>query len=149
MELWKTIDNYEKYEISSFGNVRSKIRNKNLVPVKRSAYYGIKLSDANGIPKTFSIHRLVAIAFIPNPQKLQIVDHIDRNKKNNTLNNLRWVTCSQNTSNRTSTYVSKIIFQYDTNNNLITKCINIHATNKTSYYITMAKRVLYIIYFFF
>ena len=61
-----------------------------------SGYYQVKL---NG--KTHIYHRILAKHFIPNPDDLPEIDHIDRDKTNNSLENLRWVTRSQNSSNRT------------------------------------------------
>lgn len=54
----------------------------------------------NGKPKTFKLHRLVALTFCENPNGYKIVDHIDRNKMNNKASNLRWVTVSDNNNNR-------------------------------------------------
>ena len=53
--------------------------------------------------KNFQIHRLLGIAFIENPKNKPVIDHIDRNKKNNNLNNLRWATISENAINRNNT----------------------------------------------
>jgi hypothetical protein len=54
----------------------------------------------DGKPSTKSVHRLVAEAFIPNPDSKAQVDHIDRNKANNVVNNLRWATAFENQQNR-------------------------------------------------
>jgi hypothetical protein len=96
MEEWKEITDYPNYEISNLGNIRNK--NNNLIPyLNKSGYYCIKLYTEE-YPKL--IHKLIAEAFIPNPNSLFEIDHIDRNRKNNSLDNLRWVSRSQNQYNR-------------------------------------------------
>lgn len=93
-EIWKDIKGYEGlYEISNLGNVKSsKILKKELC---KNGYFRIKLFK-NGKGKRFLIHRLVAIAFIPNQDDKPQVNHRDGNKQNNNVNNLEWVTSKEN-----------------------------------------------------
>lgn len=56
----------------------------------------------NGVGRKFKIHRLVAEAFIPNPENKPTVDHIDRDRRNNNISNLRWATYKEQRSNQTS-----------------------------------------------
>lgn len=110
-EIWKIIKDYEGiYEISSLCTVKSVDRiviDKNGVsksikgtirkPHKGTngyLYIGLK---KNGIQKITSIHRLMAIAFIPNPKQLSDVNHKDFNKLNNSIENLEWCTRRENT----------------------------------------------------
>jgi hypothetical protein len=89
MEIWKKINNdIDNYEISSFGNVRN-CKTKRILKInnKKNGYSNISL---NG--KTYTIHRLVAFAFIDNPNNKPTVNHIDKNKHNNKLDNLEWAT---------------------------------------------------------
>lgn len=58
---------------------------------------GYKLVFING--KRYSVHRLIAESFIPNPENKPFVDHLDRNRKNNSVSNLRWATNSENIKN--------------------------------------------------
>ena len=99
-EEFKKIEEYENYEISNMGNVRNTKTNRILKPRKNSdGYYIVNLyKDRNR--KSFYIHRLIAYAFIPNPQHLTDIDHIDRTKTNNSITNLRWVSHSNNCRNR-------------------------------------------------
>lgn len=100
MEEWKTITDYDNYEISNLGNVKNKKTNRLLTPyIISSGYYGVQLCK-NGKHKNYLIHRLIAIAFIPNPNNYPVIDHIDRNPLNNSIVNLRWVNLSQNNYNR-------------------------------------------------
>lgn len=102
-EVWKDVPEYEGlYMISNLGNVLSKVPN-NGKPKKKimkqsicsSGYMKVVLSK-NGNHKQHMIHRLVAKAFIPNPENKETVNHIDGNKKNNCVDNLEWNTYSEN-----------------------------------------------------
>lgn len=97
-EIFKDIDNYEDlYEISNQGRVRNKITGKILKPnIKNGYYYLILCKDE--IHKHHYIHRLVASAFIPNPNNFSQVNHIDENKLNNNVDNLEWCTSQYNTN---------------------------------------------------
>jgi|LGVE01.1.fsa_nt_gb hypothetical protein len=93
-EIWKVINGYEKYEISNIGNVR---KGKLLLSpqVNQCGYIVIRLTK-NKKRYHNSIHRLVAIAFIPNIDNLKEVNHIDGNKLNNDYTNLEWSSRSKN-----------------------------------------------------
>jgi len=107
-EVWKDIINFEtRYQVSSCGRVRSfdfvdswgrKKRGKFLSPtLDRRGYPRIKFRWRNKkLELTIRIHRLVALHFIPNPNNLPQVDHIDGNKQNNNVENLEWVTNAEN-----------------------------------------------------
>lgn len=98
--MWKDIVGFEdRYEISDSGEVRNKKTQKILtLKVDRDGYYQIGLRKQGDRKKFwFYIHRLVAVYYIhsDNTNGLQI-DHIDHNKLNNNVDNLRWVTCLEN-----------------------------------------------------
>ena len=100
MEEFKKIDDYDNYEVSNLGNVKNTDTNMILKQCKDTkGYYFVNLSK-NGIRKNFTIHRLIALYFIPNPQNLPCIDHIDRIRTNNLISNLRWVSKSNNNRNR-------------------------------------------------
>lgn len=115
---WKRIPDHPDYEVSTNGEVRNYI-NKNILAKRLSIYYTITLK-VNGKSKVMLAHRLVALTFIPNPKKLPYVDHIDNNKINNTLKNLRWVSPSENTKSYHDNFkVLKKIMQLDSDGCLI------------------------------
>lgn len=110
IEIWKDIKGYEGlYMVSNFGNVKSLPRNrvdKNgiIYPVQgkilsnscqNKGYLRVFLCK-NNTPKTTSVHRIVASAFIPNPENKPHVNHIDGNRSNNHYSNLEWCTSAEN-----------------------------------------------------
>lgn len=105
-EVWKDIKGFEGiYQVSNLGKVRSLTRKvwnytkpgRILKPhFKNNGYLQISLSDGENVSKHIYIHRLVAQAFIPNPNNLPQINHKDFNKQNNVVNNLEWVTTSEN-----------------------------------------------------
>ena len=97
-ERWKPVKGYESlYEVSNTGKVRSIYRYKRVLKpmISNSGYERVDLFK-NKCRKQFSVHRLVAIAFIDNPDGKEIVNHKDENKRNNNAENLEWVTHIEN-----------------------------------------------------
>jgi hypothetical protein len=99
-EIWKPISGFSNYEISSLGRVKN-IKFNNILKTDslRKEYRYVSLYISN-CPTKFSIHQLVAREFIPNPENKPEIDHINRNKLDNTISNLRWVTHSEQMRNR-------------------------------------------------
>ncbi len=104
-EIWKPVVGYEGlYEVSNLGNVRS-IRwrgghkTHNIFQrVNGNGYYDLVLIR-NKTTKYVTVHRLVARAFLPNPEGKKCIDHIDGNRLNNRVENLRWCTYKENANN--------------------------------------------------
>lgn len=158
-EIWKDIKDYEgMYQVSNLGRVRSldkivngsnqygahfiKIRRGKLLKlhISNNGYYRVILVSDNK-NKNFLIHRLVAKAFIPNPNNLPEINHIDGNKSNNIIDNLEWCNHSYNIQHRINVLGIKMktehlqryrnnqkrkINQYDKQGNFIKQwnCIN-------------------------
>ena len=90
MEEWKNIIGYEGlYEVSDKGNVRNVRRNTLLKLQKNQGYIRVALSK-NGIKTWLRVHRLVAQAFLPNPDNLPEINHKNEDKTNNRVDNLEW-----------------------------------------------------------
>lgn len=131
IELWGIINEFPNYEASTLGNARVLVSNRvgraNIPTV-------LKQEDSNGYSRVTlkngklrsakGIHRFVALAFIPNHDANKTeIDHIDMNKKNNKINNLRWCSHDENMEyyKKHIEYKGKVICQYDLNNNLVQK----------------------------
>ena len=142
-EIWKDIKGYEElYQISNYGRVKSLKRKSAFYcglrkeylerPIKEKilsfsksnrGYLQVSLTKS-GKCRTYTIHRLVAQAFIPNLENKEQVNHIDGNKNNNCIDNLEWVTISENNKHAFDTGLNKPhnqrkVNQYDLNNNYI------------------------------
>jgi len=102
LEEFIDIQGYEgKYKINKNGDILNVKRNNILKPnLHKDGYYKIGLFKDNK-KKDFLIHRLIALHFIDNPDNLPVIDHKDRNKTNNNIENLRWSSVSDNNKNRT------------------------------------------------
>lgn len=111
-EVWRPVKGYEGlYEVSNLGNVRSEdryvmhgnrcclLKGKPKKAYPNSNGYLRTTLYKNGQGKYYFIHRLAANAFIPNPNNLPCIDHIDRNYLNNSVDNLRWCTQKENMNN--------------------------------------------------
>lgn len=156
-EEWRDITNYPNYQVSNLGRVKSKERytkqrngmnlrkEKLLTPQKdHKGYLYVRLYNENGW-KYFKIHILVAKAFIPNLLNEPTVDHIDRNKENNKIDNLRWANYIVQANNKDKTTIiqnmkilgkkpyknrAEKVKQYDLNNNFIKEFISSREASK-------------------
>lgn len=94
--MWKPIEGFEElYKVSDNGQVQ-RIGSNILKPQDNSKGYLIVSLSKNGHRKSYKIHRLVLKAFVPNPDNLNITNHLDGNKKNNNVSNLEWTTSAKN-----------------------------------------------------
>ena len=110
-EIWVNIPHYKDYQVSNYGNVRH-ITNKKIHYYKlhkdTRGYIQVPIKK-NKKMKMFLVHRLVAEAFIPNPNNYKEINHIDEDKTNNNVDNLQW--CDRQYNNDYS--LSKPVLQFD------------------------------------
>lgn len=100
LEIWKPIDGYAPYMVSSWGRVMNGQTGNVLAPhPNKKGYLRVDLY-LDGEKKHKRVNRLVAQAFIPNPDGLPQVNHIDGNKQNNSVTNLEWCTNDDNNKHR-------------------------------------------------
>ena len=104
MEEWKDIPCCDGWQVSSEGRLRNLYtqKYKKVVP-KNTKYVTVALKTQDGT-YSFALHRLVADAFIPNPDELPVVNHKDLDTHNNCVDNLEWVSFSDNTKHAMAYY---------------------------------------------
>lgn len=113
-EVWKDIIELDgKFQVSNMGRVR-KVKNGKLCSMEptQRGYYRVTLTH-NKKTLRFRVHRLVALYFIPNPENLPQVDHINGDKKLNIVSNLMWVDNATNSRKRTKDTNAKPVVVYD------------------------------------
>lgn len=142
VEEWKDIEEYKGlYQVSNYGRVKSldrwvdnkgnskrPIKGKILKPVEHNGYQHVLLFK-NGNYKKYFVHRMVAMAFIPNPDNLPIINHKDEKPSNNRVDNLEWCDCKYNINYGTGNQrraekqinglQSKTVYQYSLDGELI------------------------------
>lgn len=117
-EIWKKIDGHPNYSVSNLGRVRNDKKNKLIKPFDNShGYLQVKLNGIN-----YRVHRLVAKAFIPNPNNFEVINHKDNNRANNICENLEWCTQQYNIEQslpKHTEVTGKKILQIDSNGNIV------------------------------
>lgn len=95
-EIWKNVN--DRYSVSNFGRIKSNYANKERIMKQQNDSHGYLFVSLmiDGKKKTTAVHRLVAEAFIPNPNNLPQVNHKDEDKTNNCVDNLEWCTLQYN-----------------------------------------------------
>lgn len=112
-EIWKE-SIIPNYQVSNLGRVKNMKTKHILIPDTEEKGYKRITAKIDGKRKHFAVHRLVAFAFIPNPENKPQIDHIDCNKSNNRVDNLQWVTNKENSQLRWSR-IRKALSKYGRN----------------------------------
>lgn len=104
IEVWKPISDWDNYLVSNLGNVKNIKTGRILRQAIRGGYCFVGLCQ-NSYSKTKAVHRLVAIAFIDNPENKEQINHIDKNRSNNCVYNLEWNTALENNIHRSTNVI--------------------------------------------
>ncbi len=108
-EVWKKVEGFSMYEVSNLGRFR-KMGFKKIQrgTINDRGYKVVHLTNDEGKSKMMSIHRLVALAFIPNPENKPLIDHINAIPTDNRADNLRWFTHKENATMNRRTKIKKM-----------------------------------------
>ena len=106
MEEWRLINDFPNYSVSNFGNVKNNKTNRIMKLNVKGGYHNVSLIN-NNLKKTLKVQRLVALVFIENPENKPEVNHKDKNKLNNNINNLEWNTHLENCQHKSIGLVYK------------------------------------------
>ena len=137
-EEWRQVVGYQNYEVSSGGRVKNKKTGRILKAINRGGYLIVGLSE-NGKGKTVSVHRLVGLAFIENPLNKPHINHIDKNRSNNTVSNLEWCTALENNVHKSST------LEQTTNQNIKVWRIDKDTDSKLELYNSIYEAALWVV----
>ena len=142
-EIFREIEGFPDYEISNLGRVCSfkKKYPRIMKPGKDHKGYLQVVLRTGGKQVTKKVHRLVAEAFVPNPENKSQINHIDENKGNNVVDNLEWVTCSEKNNHGTRNRrmaeallnrrdLSKPVVQYTTDGVFMAEYSSIHEAGR-------------------
>ncbi len=112
-EIWKELEGFSNYKFGNSGKVWSKKYNREMSLNTKTdeGYIRIQLRNDDGKPQSYLVHRLVALTFIPNPEKKSTVNHKNHNRADNRVENLEWATMAEqnNHSRKVSKEVSRLI----------------------------------------
>lgn len=115
---YKIIKEFPNYEINENCQIRSIKSGRFIKPYLQKGYYRVSLTIEKGKQKSAAVHRLLASAFIPNLDNKPIIDHINQDKTDNRIENLRWSTYKENANNvdpikrKHKSYSERIKFKY-------------------------------------
>jgi hypothetical protein len=127
MEEWKELKINDNYQVSNLGKVRNKKTGRILKPSCNGGYLNVGLSR-NGQSKTYSVHQLVGLCFIENPENKPQINHFDKTRSNNNIKNLEWCTAAENNAHKLLT------LQVKTNQNLQIWRVDIVSNGKLELY---------------
>lgn len=128
-EMWRDVVGYEGlYKVSNMGNVYSCRQNRLLKPAQpdRNHYAHVDLADKDGKHKTWTVHRLVALTWVPGYEPGLEAEHIDTDRTNNRADNLRWTTHQENCRNiKTREKMAGVgVIQMDMDGNVIARYVS-------------------------